>query len=171
MSEAIVIDGLIIDEETGEILDLPDGAGEPIAYLTARALAAKSASDEWERVYNIMRHSLGKLLKDAGLERLATEYGTPGWRSRKVDKAVLERLPEIVKAHELNAQQTALIFSCASTLNVGRLESLKMTGAMPPDAIEELIERGSTSWVQIDKPRPLPPRVETKAEAGKEGKA
>ncbi len=157
--EAIKIGDLIIDEHTGEILQLPEGIGEPLAWLTHKANEAIRASKTWEGIGGMYKKALGELLNQAGVKSIKTEYGAPGWRERKNVRARVDRLPQVIEDFELDHGDLLGLLMCVSGLDVKRLNALK---GLPDGAKEKLIdEQPSTMYVQITPAAPMPPPIES----------
>lgn len=152
---------LVVDEETGEILELPKNVGEPVAWMTHKLVEATAARKAWEQHEAIYKAVLGKLLDDANLTRMRTEYGTAGRRSRLNRRVRIERLPVIKEVFELSDKQINLILTCAKELDVNALEALP-SDAVPTEVIKLLIDESASSWVQISPLSPMPPPVEQK---------
>ena len=150
---------LIVDEETGEIMELPKNVGEPVAWMTLRLTEATAARKAWEQHEIIYKSVLGNLLDAAELTRMRTEYGTAGRRSRLNRRARIERLPILKDVFELTEKQIAIILTCAKELDVRALEALP-PDAVPPEVIKLLVDESMSSWVQISPLTPTPPPVE-----------
>ena len=158
MTDAIKIGDLIIDEETGEILQLPEGVGDPLEWMTHQANEARAAEKAWAAVGGMYKTALGDLLTKAGVKSMRTKYGAPGWRSRRNRKVRLDRLPQILEDHELSHEDVLTLLLCASELSVTKVEA----GDLPADALKELIdETPPATWVQITPASPQPPDIET----------
>ena len=156
--EAIKIGDLIIDEHSGEILQLPEGIGEPLEWLTHKANEAIRSGKAWEGIAGMYKKALGELLNKAGVKSIKTQYGAPGWRERKNVTARVDRLPQIIEEHELTHGHILGLLLCASALNVKMVEAL----GLPDGAQEELIdEHPPTQYVQITSATPMPPVIES----------
>lgn len=155
--EATKIGDIIIDEETGEILQMPEGIGDPLEWFTHLANEANAASNAWKATAGMYRQAIGRLLDQAGVKSMKTQYGTPGWRGRLNRKGRPERLPEVTEQYELSRDQQNAILGCASALDAKLLDALE---GVPQEAKSDLIEVSESSWVQITPPRPAPPDVE-----------
>jgi len=156
--QAVKIGDIIIDEETGEILQLPEGIGDPLEWLTHKANEANAASKAWKGIAGKYCNALGGLLTKAGVKSMRTQYGTPGHRTRVDRRGRPERLPQAVERYELSPSQQFAILGCASALDAKRLDALE---GVPTEAKEDLIDESVSSWVQISPATPMPPEVET----------
>ena len=156
--EAIKIGDLIIDEQTGEILQLPEGIGEPLEWLTHKANEAIRSGKAWEGIAGMYKKALGELLNQAGVKSMKTQYGAPGWRERKNRKIRLDKLPQVIKDYELPHGDVLALLLCASGLNLNMVDALKL----PDGAKEKLIdEQPPTMYVQITPAAPMPPPIES----------
>lgn len=155
--DAIKVGDLIIDEETGEILQLPEGVGDPFEWLTHKANEAAAAIKAWTAIGGMYKSALGELLTKAGVKSMRTQYGAPGWRSRRNRKVRIDRLPQVIDDHELSHGDVLTLLLCASELSVTKVEALELPG----EAMKELIdEQPASTWVQISPATPMPPDVE-----------
>ncbi len=156
--QAIKIDDLIIDEQTGEILQLPEGIGEPLAWLTHKANDAIRASKAWEGIAGMYKKALGELLNQAGVKSIKTQYGAPGWRERKNRQVRIDRLPDVIENYELDHGHILGLLLCASGLDVKMVAALKL-----PDGVKEKLidEMPPTTYVQITPATPMPPVIES----------
>jgi hypothetical protein len=155
--EVAKIGDIIIDPESGEILEMPEGVGDPIEWLTHKTNEAQRAGKAWEAVTGMYKAALGELLNKAGVKSMRTQYGAPGWRSRPNRKVRVDRLPDVIKDYELTRAHVEALLLCAPGLRVKEVEDLEL-----PDGVKEkLIEEGMpTAYVQITPATPMPPDVE-----------
>ena len=155
--EAVKVGDLVIDEETGEILETPEGIGDPLEWLTHKTNEAIRAGKAWEGIAGMYKKALGELLNKAGVKSMKTQYGAPGWRSRPNRKVRVDRLPDVIKDYELTHAQIEALLLCAPGLRVNEVELLDL----PDGAKEKLIEDGlPTAYLQITPPTPMPPDIE-----------
>ena len=155
--EAVKVGDLVIDEETGEILETPEGIGDPLEWLTHKANEAQRAGKAWEAVFGMYKAALGVLLTKAGVKSIQTQYGAPGWRSRKNRRVRVDRLPDVIKDYELTHAHVEALLLCAPGLTVKDVEALDL----PDGAKEKLIEDGlPTAYLQITPPTPMAPDIE-----------
>ncbi len=156
--QAVKIDDLIIDEQTGEILQLPEGIGEPLAWLTHKANDAIRNGKTWEGIAGMYKKALGELLNQAGVKSIKTEYGAPGWRERKNRTVRVDRLPDVIENYELDRGDLLRLLMCVSGMNVKMVDALEL----PDGAKEKLIdEHPPTMYVQITPVAPMPPVIES----------
>ena len=159
-TDAIRIDDLIIDEETGEILQLPVGIGDPLEWLTFRAADAGAAEKAWKAAAGMYKKAIGELLNQAGVRSMQTQHGTPGWRGRTTRTGRPDRLPKIAEEYELTRRQKNAILACASELDAKRLDELLRKDLIPREVRDALIDESGSSWVQISPAKPAPPEIE-----------
>jgi len=152
---AVKVGDLVIDEETGEILELPAGVGEPIAWLTHRANEAKAAKEAWAALEGMFKAGLGRKLIESDLKKMATEYGTPGWRSRKTLKVDMDRLDAVIQEFDLGISAITAIRGCVKAYDAKAIMELEI----PLGARMALTHQEEAEWVQIQPPAPQPPDV------------
>jgi len=159
MRGAVKIGDLLIDEETGEVLEWPEGvSGDKFEWLTLRAKQAQANIDGWKAVEAHLRRALGHMLGDQ--RSIKTAYGTPRWASRVDRIAKPERVPKVVQEFELSREGELAIWMTAKELDPKRIDVLPEE-LVPAEAKRLLVEdvpRGP--WVQIDPPRAAPPEIE-----------
>lgn len=153
--ETVVIDGVAIDSETGEILEWPEGLGDQMEYLAMRIAMSTLAIKGHEEAIAHWKRAAGRLLAQQGARSVATDWGTLSWRGRvdrKVDPAAFANW-----AHEAEMPASDIIrvlVEAAGSLNADVVEK---AGA---GEIVERIERGP--WVQMDKPRTPAPAIQVR---------
>ena len=156
---AVKVDDLIIDESSGEILELPENAGDVVEFLTYREVELKRGEDAYKQARTLVKLALKRELEKLDLRSLQTQYGRPVIRSRVNRKGQMDRLQAVARDHELTREQMEFILWCASSLDAKRLESLD---SVPREAIEALIEETTSEWLQVFpilKPPPVIERV------------
>lgn len=78
--DLIRIDGLVIDPDTGEVVEWPDGwAGDRIEHLLAAYHEAALNLDGWQARIGQLKAALGRQLEDRDLRSLSTALGTVRW--------------------------------------------------------------------------------------------
>ena len=155
--QAVKIGDIIIDEETGEILEMPEGIGDPLEWLTHRTNEANAASNAWKGIAGMYKKAIGELLNKAGVKSMRTQYGTPGWRGRVTRMGCPELLPDVAERYELSRAQQDAILACASQLDAKELDALE---GVPAEAKRDLIHESESTWVQISPATPMPPDVQ-----------
>jgi hypothetical protein len=165
--DAIKIGDVIIDEETGEILAMPEGLGDPLEWLTHKAKEANEASKAWAAQKGMYHAAIGRLLAEAGVKAMKTSHGTPMHMTRTDRRASGDAVHRAIAEHELSPMQQRAIFLCAASYNVKELEALR-TGdgdnvravTVPDEVIDGMIETSVSAWVQVRPPTPNPPPAE-----------
>lgn len=142
-----------IDPATGEVVEWSGGAAEDeVTRLTRICAGAQRAIKEHESVYNAARAALERLLIDTGRRSVQTAYGTPSLRNQTRRTGRPERVLETARRYELSPQQESLIWTCATTLDAKQLDALVDAGALPADAVAEIVESKQVRFVQVIPP-------------------
>lgn len=159
--KAVKVNDIIIDEESGEVLDLPENAGDLIELLTYRLTTLQEAERAYKQAIVLLKLALKRELERLDLKSLQTQYGRPSIRSRTTRTGKVERLPGAIQDFELNETDTEAILLCASNLDASELEALADLSPSLRPAIEALIEETvSEEWVQVAPILKPPPVVE-----------
>ena len=147
---AVRVGELTIDPETGEVVGGSAGPGdEQIAYLARICAEAQQAMREQEATYNAARAALQRLLVESGRRSVITAHGTPTLRDQTRRSARPDRVVETVRRHELSREQEQLIWMTATALDAKELDALAEAGALPADAVADLIETKQISFLQL----------------------
>tara|TARA_Y100000310_G_scaffold168390_1_gene168456 strand:+ start:1772 stop:2269 length:498 start_codon:yes stop_codon:yes gene_type:complete len=155
----IKVGGLIVDEDSGEIIDLPAGV-DSLEHLTMLAVEAKQQAKEWDVLDKLYRRVLLGLLDGSDRDEATNINGQARVRSRKNRKVPAQNVRVAQTELELPSAQVDAIFSCAKTLDPDLLEARAEAGDFPEDALDFLIERSDSRWCEV-KPLRLPaPEVE-----------
>lgn len=157
------IGDLVIDEETGEVLEWPEGvSGDKISALILRAVQARRNREGWEQAEALYKRAIGDQLSRAGVKAAKTQWGTASWRAPQpspVGRA--DRLEAIAELHELTGTDLLLIYSCGTHIDGKRLLLLAEKVPSLAKAITEMIEwRETKVHVRIDPPREAAPEIE-----------
>lgn len=157
---AVKVDDLIIDEDTGEVLELPENAGDLVEFLTYRERQLKDGEDAYIQARVLVKLALKRELEKLDLRSLQTQYGRPTIRSHTTRKGKVERAEQVVDEFELSPSQAILIFSSAASFDAKNLDALSDKGLLPREAIEALIEETTSEWLQVNPVLKPPPVVE-----------
>lgn len=157
--KAVKVDDLIIDEESGEILELPQNAGDLIELLTYRLTTLQEAERAYKQAIVLLKLALKRELERLDLRSLQTQYGRPSIRSRTTRKGRVERVVQVVGDFELSKDQVDNIYSAAIGFDAKLLDALA-GNLVPREAIEALIEETTSEWVQVSPILKEPPKVE-----------
>jgi hypothetical protein len=153
----VLAGGLLIDPATGEVLaGSTPGAESDFDQLTRVCREAQQQIKEAEEVLKAARAALLKLLTDEGLPSMRTPYGTASVITKTTRTGKPERVEEIVHRYELAREQIEQIWMCATALDAKKLDALAEAGALPPDAVQGMIDVKSTSYVQVTASRSSP---------------
>jgi hypothetical protein len=145
---------LAIDPDTGELIGGTPSVGEDqLVFLTRIAAEAQRAIKEHEAVYNAARAALERLLVEAGREAATTPYGTPTLRRQVRRSGRPDRVIEAVRTYELSRDQEQLIWTCATALDAKELAALVEAGLLPREAVEDIVEVKTVSFLQVVAPR------------------
>lgn len=161
------IDGVIIDELTGEVLEYPDGwQGDLIDHLIRAGVDAKYQARDWDRAHDMYRFALGKMLNLRGIERYASNRaGQVVLRHQTRRSATLATLDRLIASRKIRKLTgAAIIARCLESFNVEQLEALasSIEASSPKEARairEELIETKITRFIQLDAPKRTAPRI------------
>ena len=149
-SPAVAAGELTIDPETGEVLGGATLAPEEqLAELARICAEAQRAMKEHEAVYNAARAALERLLTEAGRQSAPTPYGTPTLRNQQRRSGRPDRVIDAVRRFELSREQENLIWMTATALDPKELDALAQAGALPADAVAEIVETKTVSFLQL----------------------
>ncbi len=158
---AVKVDDLIIDEESGAILEMPDGVtGDMVEFLTYREVELARGESAYKQARFLVKLALKRELEKLDLKSLQTQYGRPVIRSRTTRKGTVERLRKLLVDFELSSVQIMDTLYCASSLDAKQLDVLAEDGIVPREAIEALIEEQTSEWLQVSPVLEEPPVVE-----------
>ncbi len=157
---AMKVDDLIIDSDTGEVLELPENAGDKAEFLTYRLVTLQEAERAYKQAIVLLKLALKRELEGLDLTSLQTQYGRPVIRSRTTRKGKIERVNEVRDRFELTTAQVGHVLDAASSLDAKYLENLAELGTVPREAIEALIEETHSEWLQVSPILKPPPVVE-----------
>lgn len=121
------LDGLVIDEDTGEILEWPDGflGGDRVASLMGAYHDAKEQAERWEVTANLVKFALTRIAEETGARKLTDESGTVTLVAEgKTRKVPANRLTTARQAELLSDDQVAYVaISAAKELDVAAVET------------------------------------------------
>ena len=157
---AVKVDDLVVDELTGEVLELPENAGDKTEFLTYRLVTLQEAERAYKQAIALVKLALKRELEKLDLKSLQTQYGRPVIRSRTTRKGKVERAIAFIDSHELTHEQSDSIFDTATSLDAKKLDKLVAEGSLPLETIEALIEESASEWLQVSPVLKTPPVVE-----------
>lgn len=157
---AIRVNDLIINELTGEVLELPQNAGDKAEFLTYRLVELQNDERAYKQAIVLVKLALKRELESLDLKSLQTQYGRPVIRSRTTRTGKMERVRHISGDYELTNEQVVTILGCAASLDARQLDALAEYGTVPREAIEALIEEKTSEWLQVSPILKEPPVIE-----------
>lgn len=142
-----------IDPETGEVIGWSAAfAADEVEALTRICSEAQAVIKEQQRVHDAARAALERLLTERGQRSVTTRFGTPSLRVQNRRSGRPERVTETVRRYELSRDQEQLIWMCASALDAKELGDLAQAGLLPAEAVEDLVEVKTVSFLQVMPP-------------------
>jgi len=157
---AVRVDDFIIDEDTGEVLELPENAGDLVEFLTYREVELARGESAYKQARFLVKLALKRELEKLDLKSLQTQYGRPVIRSRTTRKGKMERFSQVTGDFELGVGQIDALLLTATSLDGRKLDALAEDGFVPREAIEALIEETHSEWLQVNPVLKTPPVVE-----------
>jgi len=157
---AVKVEDLVVDELTGEVLELPENAGDKAEFLTYRLVTLQEAERAYKQAIVLLKLALKRELEKLDLKSLQTQYGRPVIRRRTTREGTVARLREILQDYELSSLQIMDTLYCASRLDGKQLDALAEDGIIPREFAEALIEETTSEWLQVSPVLKEPPVVE-----------
>lgn len=155
---------LLVDEETGEILEWPADAGaDRLEYLGRQRAEARRQESAWRQLGGFHGRLLLALLE---AEQLDAYNGAsvrilrqPGRDNRYGDPA---KIPQAWRRFELTPVQLDAIWRCATRLDRQALLEQETAGELPA-GLTEFLTAGQIGapYVRVDTARRSAPRIET----------
>lgn len=154
----VSLDGLLLNDVTGEITAMPDGAGDRMEYLALKKLQAKRNIEGWQQAIALYDQAVDRLLTQAGVKSVKTPYGTLSWQQQTRESASAERLRQFISQMEPPlADELTLWRTLAKTLDA---KSVRLSALLKDDEKELLIERKDTkAYIRLDPPRTAAPDI------------
>lgn len=158
---------VLVDEDTGEIVEFPAGA-DRFEYLQVQHLFAKQQEEEWLEAKRAYARLLGRMLDEQQVRAL----GTPSGRTRAVAGSTIRKsearaVRDAQRVELLTAEQAArLLIEAAGALDVEVVERLIKEFAGEDEAYAgrlRLVLIGETpraGYVTTSAPRVGAPKVE-----------
>lgn len=141
------IDGLVVDESTGEIIEGVDELGSsPIESLLLRALTAKQQAKLWEDREKMLRSMALGLMREAGEDTFATREVKAQVRSTEsVKRDDIVRMGDLVEITD--AEIEAVLNESKQTFNVARFRKACHDRKIPVDVIEKVVSK--SVWLDV----------------------
>lgn len=152
MSDIYEVQGVVVDAETGEIIE---SDGDPIERIIAAGLEAKAQIKIWESYYGAMRAAAGGMLSEER-PRVNTVAGIAKRIAYPKRTARPDKLPGLAAEYELTHEQVTRIYECAKELDLSMLWTLD---DIPGAVIDGLTTIRDVSYVQFDPLRKQAPRA------------
>lgn len=160
------IDDLVIDEETGEVLEWPSGIVDRIRYLQEQQLLGKALEDDGKTIRQMAGRALGRELDALGERSIVTDSG----RTRAVPPTDVRSAPAsavvVARGLELITDDEAdeLLIAAAKDLNRDAVEQWVSEHRESDDDRTKLLLilialTPRAGWVQTERPRVKAPRV------------
>lgn len=153
MPDVYEIEGVIVDAETGEIIE---SDGDPLERIIAAGLEAGDEIKRWERYQKAMKFAARQFLTGehpktqtpAGVAKLITQ-------NRRSAKPA--GIPDLLSEFELTEAQVAALYECARDLDPALLDRLAEDGTVPGDVVDALVTTSQVTYVQFDALRKAAP--------------
>jgi len=156
------VDDLLIDPQTGEIIEFPEGlqaASERLAWLAHEYKEATNQENEWKAAKIRYAIVMERLLREMDWTAIKTERYIVRWQPG-YNKAHMENLPKAQANFELSDEDVNLIIlQCASALDAKRLELQAQSRPDLKDALMSLIEP-TKGFIRVERLRREAPAVE-----------
>jgi hypothetical protein len=66
----VEVEGLLIDEDTGEVLDWPEGVtGDRFEWIKSRMIEANAQKTRWDQLCGYYKQALGRMLDEMGVKK------------------------------------------------------------------------------------------------------
>ena len=163
IQEAVRLNNLLIDEETGEILSETDIGIDSLAHQLKDATEQRKA---WEQAEQLLKLAIGKKLDDANTKAAETPWGVIGWVVQARPSAKFDRLEQVAGEFGLVEEEVSALMECGRDFDVKKLRELqkmlvgKPHSEMLVQAINALIEEKTVAYVQLRPLRKVAPRLD-----------
>ena len=154
MTDVYEVNGLLVDAETGEIIE---SDGDPIERLIAAGIEARQQRQQWENYEKAMKAAAGYFLTAEHPES-ETPAGIAKRITRKNRRAKPDGIPAVLDEFELTDAQVRALFECAKELDPKLLDALAEQQVVPGDVVDMLVTESTTSYVQFDALRKIAPQ-------------
>lgn len=155
-AELYAIDGVLVDAETGEIIDMAAGS-DAMAAVTRAGLEATQQIKVWERYQQAMKHAADTLL---GVQSQATTLAGKAQRITQHRRtAPREHIMDAAALYELAPAQVQALYECAAALDPKLIDAAVAQGTIDGPVADMLIDERTIEYVQftaLRKPGPVP---------------
>ena len=171
--EVVRVDDMLVDPETGEILE----GADDLDSLTQRLVDAQAQIKAWEQAVALYKSAIGRKLDLLNIRTAETPFGIPQWRTQTRRYGKADRVLHAKQRFGLIDADVEAIYACASALDPKKLDELRdeflsdapagfdSAHADPADlsllrAIEFLIDEQTISYVLVAPLRKAAPAIE-----------
>lgn len=130
----IRVDDILVDEETGEVLEWPNGIGpdDQLEWLQAQHRAALDEETAWRQAKGAYARAIGRKLRDMGLSRYSSDEYRSRWNSgRQTRRCTDERAREALEERVITQEQLdALREHAVKEYDLEKLEELVRGGVL-----------------------------------------
>lgn len=157
LREAVRVNELLIDEDTGEILSETDIG---IDVLALQLKDGQENEKAWAQHNTLLKKAIGKKLDDANVKAAETPWGIACWRVQNRRSAKAESIDAV--RDDLHRDEVAALYQCARDLDPKKLDVLRkeaMTSDALEAAIDTLIEEKTVSFVLLQPLRKTAPKL------------
>lgn len=153
-TSAIRYGELLIDEETGEVLNEEDLG---LDFVALQIRDAAEQEKQWKNYGGQLKAVAARKLDELGVEKTLTPHGTLGWRGRTIRSAPVSDWNDLAERFGLDDIAIDVLQKCASELDVKRLARIRNMAARLGadgdenlvDAIDSLIQERYSRWIQL----------------------
>ena len=149
----IIIDGVTIDEDTGEIIEGVEG--DALTWAIQAYQNAKLNIRGWEQTQALAKQAMERLLDEAAERSIKTDYGTASLRAGRdtIDSAGLKAA--IATAEMTDGERLDFFQSCAGGFGTKKTRDWLVKAGLL-SLLDGLVSHGD-GWVHVDPPRAAPP--------------
>lgn len=162
MTDVYEVEGVIVDAETGEIIE--SKVGDPTETIIRAGLEAGQQIKFWERYQSAMKFAAGSLLTPEH-PKAETPAGVAKRITQNRRRATPEMLPVLARDFELTNEQITRIYETAKEFDPNGIDALVAERAIPGEVADMLITIRRVSYVQFDALRKIAPTPKEMADA------
>lgn len=157
---AILGKAYVIDDQTGEILDWPEGEPRHMDRLVELALLADQSAKRWEDAAVGFKAAIRRMMDKSGVASVKASTGdaalTP-WKKDRVPggDGFLQWLRDV----EFPPDSFRALLGAAQEYNVGGFESLCLALDIDADLVEKAITRQGGTYVRLTPARAPAPEI------------
>lgn len=153
---AVRVGDLVINEDTGEILEWADGITDQMEALVMRDMQAKQNIEGWERARMLLKLAIGRLLDQQGVRSFSTPYGKPTWMAgRRTESVDVEGVKHLMEEREVSQAEALAVFAHSTKA----LDPKKIREYLP-DCEGVISVKEGKAYVQVNPPTQAAPVIE-----------